>query len=593
MIRGSLMLLALLPAWALAEQLWLDEDLAPVDKDEASFYMETLQQDGERWPIKVFYLEGGVRLEGTLDGPDLASGGLVGPYRFFRANGVLQEEGSRDAQYRHHGDLQAYHPNGQLRLSQHYRNGVLQGEASEYHDNGQLESTGEFVDGRRRDGECLHYDSEGRLAARHFYLDGELDGVAERYREGRLLVREHYSKGVAQGLRQSFREDGSLSSEQTLKNGKLEGLDRRWERNDVLAIEAHYRNDKHDGAFRVFAEKGHLLEESEYRAGIQVGASRRYHLSGELREEELLDDRGERQHLTRYDVEGRKQYYEVREKGPRGQQVRKEHYYPGGALMRREQNGYDDRWSLREEFAEDGSQTARSEQRNGQAHGLHLSVNYEGGRQQEHYRDGERDGEFLLQSSAGEVLGKGRYRAGKRIGEWLEVSGDLRMLNRFDEQGRLHGEQRRELRDGELLQIDRYQHGKLHGRHERYEGGTLVDVGSYRDDLRDGEWQTRLFDGRAWRGSYHRGRQVGLWEARSEQGYLLESGRYDAQGRPQGKHYGFADDGGLLKLERYDAGNLHGLSEYFVDGRRYMVIEYAQGQLLETRHDEPDPLFGH
>lgn len=46
-------------------------------------------------------------------------------------------------------------------------------------------------------------------------------------------------------------------------------------------------------------------------------------------------------------------------------------------------------------------------------------------------------------------------------------------------------------------------------------------------------------------------------------------------------------DGGLARVDRFQAGRQHGLSEYFVAGRRFMVMEYADGELLHTRHEEP------
>ncbi|WP_158268900.1 toxin-antitoxin system YwqK family antitoxin [Pseudomonas mangrovi] len=587
MIRKYLALLLLLPSLAMAERQWLDASFEPVEESEASFYMEQApQQQGDGWPVKVYYREGGLRLEGVLDGPDLVDDGLVGPYRFYHANGALQEQASRDDQNRYHGELLSYHDNGQLRFRQNYRHGTLHGEFSEYHDNGQLESRTELVDGKRRDGECLHYDAQGRLAARHFYQDDKLEGPAERYREGVLLSREHYRSGVLEGLKQSFHADGSKSSEHSLKNDRIEGLERRWHANGKLFLESSYRQGKQHGAFRRFDEAGVLVEEAEYRNGIKVGVNRDYFPSGALRKEETLDDKGQRQRQEQFDEQGNRLSLELRESGTHGVHLRSETYRLDGSLESRLQKTLDGRWELREAFAEDGSQIERYEERQGRSHGLRLSVGWQGERREEHFREGRREGLFKVTSRTGEVIEQGRYRADNKVGEWLQVDALVRRTENYDQQGRLHGEQRSETVAGELLQRGHYRNGLRHGRAEYYEAGKLVEAGEYRDDKPDGVWRQRLYDGLNWHGSYRKGLQVGIWRALSAEGYLMASARYDDQGRPTGTHYSFEVDGGLARVDRYRDGRQHGLSEYFAGGRRFMVMEYDEGILLETRRDE-------
>lgn len=587
MIRKYLALLVLLPSLAVAERQWLDASFEPVAESEASFYIEQPpQRQGDGWPVKVYYRDGGLRLEGVLDGPSLLDDGLVGPYRFYHANGALQEEASRDEENRYHGELRSYHDNGQLRFRQTYRHGTLHGEFSEYHDNGQLESRTELIDGKRRDGECLHYDAEGRLAARHFYQNDKLDGPAERYRAGILLSREHYRGGVLEGVKQSFHADGSKSSEHSLKNGRIEGPERRWHANGKLFLESNYRHGKQHGAFRRFDEAGTLVEQGEYREGIKVGTSRDYFPSGALRREELLDDKGQRQRLEQFNEQGNRLSLELREKGPQGQQLRSERYRLDGSLESRTQKTPDGKWQLREAFAEDGSQIERYEQRQGLAHGLRLSIGWQGERREERFREGQREGLFKVVSRAGEVMEQGHYRADHKVGKWQQVEALVRRTENYDQQGRLHGEQRSETLDGELLQLEHYRNGRRHGRAERFEGGELVEAGSYLDDEPDGVWRKRLYDGLNWHGSYRRGLQVGVWRALSADGYLMASARYDDQGRPTGTHYSFDVDGGLARVDRYRDGRQHGLSEYFADGRRFMVMEYDEGILLETRRDQ-------
>lgn len=103
------------------------------------------------------------------------------------------------------------------------------------------------------------------------YVDGKLDGDWSLHAtSGALLAERHYRRGQAVGEWKSFREDGTLLTSKTFRDGKLNGP--VYERHDNgHQIHAHFQADSLHGDYLETTEQGYPLLEGHYRQGKRDG----------------------------------------------------------------------------------------------------------------------------------------------------------------------------------------------------------------------------------------------------------------------------------------------------------------------------------
>lgn len=82
------------------------------------------------------------------------------------------------------------------------------------------------------------------------------------------------------GITKSYRKNGSLFSEITMKEGKRNGISRNFFANGKVSVEAYYKDDKKDGIFKQFYEDGTLMKEIEYKEDQVNGFSKKFRDDG-------------------------------------------------------------------------------------------------------------------------------------------------------------------------------------------------------------------------------------------------------------------------------------------------------------------------
>ena len=159
----------------------------------------------------------------------------------------------------------------------------------------------------------------------------------------------------------------------------------------------------------------------------------------------------------------------------------------------------------------------------------------------------------------GEISGKktGRFKAGKRHGEWLfyNENGQLLLLQSY-KNGILNGLQNSYNGNG-IEYSDNYQNGKLEGVSKSfYNNGKLLSEGHYKTGKQDGTFRNYYGNGQIrWKGNFSQGTTHGLWEQYYENGRLKYIGNYK-DGNEDGLWNYFNEDGSPQKTETYKDGEL-------------------------------------
>jgi len=276
-------------------------------------------------------------------------GKLEGPYKKYYNSGVLKTEGAYHAGNQE-GDWKQYHPNGQLKSTQHFVNDKAEGPYKEYYDDGTL-NTDMLVKGGKMDGDAKYYDYDGKLysifsyAKGHFqkvqYFDkkggvisttlrksGPIDVIQyfpdgskksqatynEKeniigtqtfyYPSGRVMETDEYVDGDMQGYSIGYYPNGAKKLENHYAEGKMDGYHCSYFQHGQKKEEGWHSKDNAQGTWTSYNELGALLDSAYYFNGENHGYKSTFWPDG--KKEELLKYRsGWIQEYTQYDSTGK------------------------------------------------------------------------------------------------------------------------------------------------------------------------------------------------------------------------------------------------------------------------------------------------
>jgi antitoxin component YwqK of YwqJK toxin-antitoxin module len=84
------------------------------------------------------------------------------------------------------GNYRTYFPNGQLRWTTEYSDGIRHGIFKEFHDNGVLAVKWKWINGKRMDGTVFRYDRAGKISERIIIIGHKREGKRYLYRDGKI-----------------------------------------------------------------------------------------------------------------------------------------------------------------------------------------------------------------------------------------------------------------------------------------------------------------------------------------------------------------------------------------------------------------------
>jgi hypothetical protein len=87
---------------------------------------------------------------------------------------------------------------------------------------------------------------------------------------------------VTDGIQKSYRKDGKLLSEVTMKGGKRNGIAKNFFPNGKMSLEMNYVDGKREGKSKRFYEDGKLYSETEYKNDKMNGERKKYRDDGKL-----------------------------------------------------------------------------------------------------------------------------------------------------------------------------------------------------------------------------------------------------------------------------------------------------------------------
>gem|GEM_PF-3263974 len=463
--------------------------------------------------VNFFYHEGSTRLSAV--GEVNKKGMAQGPFVFFHPNGSKASEGIYDNGNRE-GQWIFYHDNGDTSRVTIYADDLPQGPSREYHDNGRIFFTANYVDGEF-DGPSRLYNRYGILTRLMHFDAGKLsDTLSYYYANGQVSGKVPHSDGLALGKAIYFHEEGSLASRIEFAEDQRDGKAVFFHPNGQEKARTGYLEGELHGDYLSYYPNGQMEAKGAYQEGIKSGTWKTYNPLGVLRTEESFDEKGKQTGRSiEYDDSGRK---------------KSEMTYKGGEITA---------YTI---YNRQGEILAQEK---------------------------EKWGKFYFENFNlyGQKIAEGHYHGDHKEGEWkyYDGYGRLQTLEKYNEEGQLHGETRLYWGNGQLKARYLYDEGQRQGYYvEYFDHGTMSEEGWYVDDQRQGEVREYDFNGNLITSSFYLDNEInGPQKTYSEEG-LLEMIK-------------FFDRGVLYQTESWLGDTMHH-RETFSGAREPDIALYPNGQ---------------
>jgi antitoxin component YwqK of YwqJK toxin-antitoxin module len=360
-------------------------------------------------------------------------------------------------------------------------------------------------------------------------------------------------------------ENGKVSSEGTMKEGKPDGYWKNYHKNGTIKIEGNRKNFLLDSIWKFYSESGKIQKSLNYSLGKKNGISEIFDTSGNVITRENYSNDIKNGNTITYHINGKTKQI-IPFKNGKAEGVSYE-YTPDSILISIITYKYG--------FIEKQEKINRRDA-NGNKQGLWKEFYSDGKvKTEEKYRDGKLDGYKKEYDSKGEIKNIEKFSNGK-------VEKNAQELIKPEIFRSYHD-------NGYVKYEGTYLNGMPQGTHYHfnkdgfpdsaiiYSDGYLIEKGPVDTGRRkQNAWIEFHFDGEAkGKGNYKDDLKNGIWKYYHTNGKLEQEGKYNKYGRPTGVWKWYYESGNILREENYLDGKREGLlQEYKEDGKIITKGEY-------------------
>ena len=442
------------------------------------------------------------------------------------------------------------------------------------------------------------------------------DGYNKFYYENGILSSEGTMRnGKPDGYWKTYSRNGKIKSEGNRKNYMLDSLWKFYDEKGKLLTEMNYLNGKKEGIKRSWDGTGHVLLEEIFTADLKQGLTVNYYLSedttkttGKIRSKFYFDKGKENGTAYEYDQDGNiitileyaygvlKKQEQINRVDKQGKQqgVWKKFYTDGKIKSEKNylngmKNGYEKEYSPTGSLVAINKYVGDSIQLDAPEISTKLEVRneyYEDGsiKKTGTYLEGLPEGTHKEYSQDGKIKGKGNYVEGKKIEEWIFYypNGAVEQKGKYDKKGKPQGQWQWYYDNNKSLREETYLNGKREGTMiERGDTGNVITKGEYVEGLKQGKWFYQIQDYRE-EGIYKDDLKDGPWESYYVDNSQVRFAGKFVDGLPDGKHTYYFHDGKKEEEGKYIMGSKDGDWVYFnPDGTPLITITFKNNHELK------------
>lgn len=443
-----------------------------------------------------------------------------GPYKRFAEDGTTVIATGHYKNNKEEGEFRSYYNDGQLMLVRHLVQGKLEGDYIRYRKDGSIEEHNHFSN-NELDGLSTDYYRNGNKQRENTYSKGDIEGVSRYWDKDGALIRErHYHNDKQEGTDKSWNSDGQLTALRNFHEGRLSGEQLRYFDGTKQLRSKEQYNQQHQLLSSIEYDKdGNIRRETSYDVSQKQPISDfKSYKDGKLAFRRQKDPNRDWSFEQEFDaqgkvisyvtnIDGRREgkYLHTTEQWGSDSKIRteanfkqgrydgdyKETLLPENIVLeqgRYEQDKKVAEWHYRDEDTKRTEYYDSNSLRNGELVATTLDGKL---LRREHYQHGIKVGDYEHRNADGMLTAKGQYVADKRDGEWLysdDYDDDKIWRGRY-RQGKKIGEWRATDTAGYLLGIEHYDdQGRRQGKFYKFRSdGLLTEIESYRNGELDGE----------------------------------------------------------------------------------------------------------
>ena len=442
-----------------------------------------------------------------------------GYWKTYHENGNLKSEGNR-VNYDLDGLWKFFSVQGFVNLEISYQNGLKHGFRKFYSNDSTLVKKEEFVKDTIQ--HAYKYYQSGQLQFEIPFREGVKNGIGFEYDSlGLKISILKYQSGI---LKKSL-----INRKDRLgrKNGKWIVFN-----GEFIIKETDYSFDLKNGIERIYDEKGKLLSVLKYKNGFLIK---------DFKENKIIKFKKE--------------------------------FNSDGTIGKT--GGYNEKGLLHGvhiEYSSDGKVISSKLFNNGILEGKGIVK-----------KTGLRDGEWIIYYKSGEILSKGNYSKGTKIGNWkfFYKNGHLEEEGNYNNKGQEYGIWNLYFETGNTMRIVEYLNGMYDGKYVFYnDSGLVVSTGMYKEGYEEGEWFYINGNYRQF-GSYFNGEKIGEWRSYYNNKQIVFKGRYE-KGLQAGKHMFWHQNGSLRSFGEYHSGRKNGEWYFYSKGGKLLMISTFEDGLQKT-----------
>jgi len=176
----------------------------------------------------------------------------------------------------------AYHSNDKLKVERNYENEKLHGAVKEYNENGDLIEEVYYQNGKRHGKRVSVIYSDEHTVTEH-YNNGVLEGeYMSAYNNGTMIEKGTYdANGKKTGRWTRWNRDGELNNEADYLDGKYHGELKSYHKNK-LRTHIEYANGQYHGRYLLYYDYPAIREDIYYKEGVRHGSYKQYAETGKL-----------------------------------------------------------------------------------------------------------------------------------------------------------------------------------------------------------------------------------------------------------------------------------------------------------------------
>lgn len=255
------------------------------------YFMDSVQKNAPELTTKLevrneYYPDGtlkktGTYLNGVAEGiqKEFSPEGKSTSAKIFK-EGILSSEGMMDDAGNYEGVWKEYHFSGQLKSRGEYASGMKVGEWIFYHPGGKVEQKGKYDKKGKAQGKWQWFYESGRTLREENYLNGKREDTLTEWNDsGKVITKGNYIDGNKEG--KWFYQLQDYREEGNYKNDQKDGpWKAHYVDNNQIQFEGSFVEGIPDGKHVFYFHDGTLKEEGKYVAGNKEGNWNYYNPDG-------------------------------------------------------------------------------------------------------------------------------------------------------------------------------------------------------------------------------------------------------------------------------------------------------------------------